>query len=89
MYNNTACFDNGINHALLLVGYQLFPDQGVPYWILRNSWGSNWGNNGYMKLAMQGGAGVCGVNLLAGYIPNILEGEINHACILLVWSHTR
>ncbi|KAI1707061.1 papain family cysteine protease domain-containing protein [Ditylenchus destructor] len=33
-------------HAFLIIGYGSTPE-GKPYWILRNSWGSDWGINGY------------------------------------------
>ncbi|MBN2006371.1 MAG: protease inhibitor I42 family protein [Anaerolineae bacterium] len=36
-----------VNHAILLVGWN---DTGG-YWILRNSWGPNWGESGYMRIA--------------------------------------
>ena len=36
------------DHAMQIVGVNF--DEG--YWILRDSWGSWWGDNGYMKLAL-------------------------------------
>ena len=34
-----------ISHAVLLVGYE--PD----FWIVKNSWGENWGENGYIRIS--------------------------------------
>lgn len=36
-----------LNHAVMLVGWN---DNGG-YWIMKNSWGTNWGENGYMRIA--------------------------------------
>lgn len=47
----------GINHAVLAVGYGFDGDQ--PYYIVRNSWGKNWGENGYIRLAFN--ENVCSV----------------------------
>ncbi len=37
----------GTNHQIVLVGW----DDATSSWILRNSWGPNWGENGYMRIA--------------------------------------
>ena len=38
-------------HAVNLVGWGVSPT-GIQYWIVQNSWGPAWGENGYFKLAM-------------------------------------
>lgn len=37
------------NHAVTIVGYGM--EKGYQYWLLRNSWGPNWGDGGYFKVA--------------------------------------
>merc|ERR1712198_420347 len=49
----------GLNHAVQLVGYGTDPSEG-DYWIVRNSWGSSWGENGYIRLQRQAEA-QCGI----------------------------
>lgn len=42
-----------INHAVIAVGYGT---DGLDYFKIRNSWGTNWGEAGYIRLAQEGGA---------------------------------
>ncbi|CAJ1328205.1 unnamed protein product [Effrenium voratum] len=54
----------GLDHAVLLVGFGEEKDilgRTTPYWRLKNSWGSKWGEEGYFRLERN--TGRCGVNL--------------------------
>ncbi len=58
-------FDCGkdLDHAVLLVGYGV--ENNVPYWKLKNSWGTEWGEEGYFRLKK--GIDMCGVADSASY----------------------
>ena len=61
------CYTGSLTHAVLVVGYDLTALQ--PYWLIRNSWGPDWCSDGFMRLAIEGGDGVCGINVLPAYYP--------------------
>jgi len=46
------------NHIVNLVGFG--EEDGVKYWLIKNSYGTGWGEDGYLK--MERGTGACGVN---------------------------
>jgi len=46
-----------LDHCVQAVGYDL--TVSTPFWIVRNSWGADWGENGYIRL--QYGANTCGL----------------------------
>jgi len=55
--DNASC-PKQIDHAVAMVGYGT--QNGKDYWIIRNSWGARWGEQGYMRLAAHEGDGICG-----------------------------
>jgi C1A family cysteine protease len=61
---DSDCGSN-LNHATLAVGYSLDPKNA--YWIIKNSWGHRWGEDGFLKVAVTEGAGLCGVLTVPSY----------------------
>jgi len=49
------------DHAMLVVGYGTDPTGG-PYWIVKNSWGTGWGESGYIRLCRVTKSDECGVS---------------------------
>eukprot|EP00897_Mesotaenium_endlicherianum_P005732 jgi/Mesen1/5187/ME000258S04284 len=66
IYNGNCT--NELDHAVLVVGYGSDPTAG-PYLIIKNSWGSAWGENGYMRMAAIDGPGQCGVTSTSAIFP--------------------
>jgi len=59
----TACGTN-LNHGVLAVGYET---TGTAYYKVKNSWGTTWGDQGYVKIGITDGAGVCGIQKMSSY----------------------
>jgi len=51
------------NHAVLVVGYGVEQGTNEPYWIVKNSWGTRWGEQGYFRIRR--GTDECGIESLA------------------------
>jgi cathepsin L len=57
--NSTAC-GTSLNHAVIVVGWGT--SGSTEYWTVRNSWGTTWGEEGYIRMQITTrGAGICGV----------------------------
>ncbi|KAI7798783.1 hypothetical protein IRJ41_015825 [Triplophysa rosa] len=66
VYYEPAC-KNGtddLDHAVLAVGYGVL--EGEPYWLVKNSWSTYWGNDGYVLMSMKDNN--CGVATDATYV---------------------
>jgi C1A family cysteine protease len=48
-----------INHAVVIVGYGVDSATGIPFWKVRNSWGTYWGEQGYFRIRR--GVNMCGI----------------------------
>merc|ERR1712179_47855 len=58
IFSDPSCQYGQLNHAVLLVGYNK-DRSGQHYWIVKNSWGSGWGEGGYIHMKM--GENSCGI----------------------------
>ncbi|KAK7331028.1 hypothetical protein VNO77_25237 [Canavalia gladiata] len=57
-----------LDHGVVVVGYG--SENGMDYWLVRNSWGTGWGEDGYFKVernVRNSSAGKCGIAMEASY----------------------
>ena len=57
-----------LDHGVLVVGYG--EEDGQKYWLVKNSWGTSWGDDGYLKIARSestSDGGVCGIAMQPSY----------------------
>ena len=64
-----------IDHAVAIVGYT------EDAWIIKNSWGKNWGDNGYLYL--ERGKNACGI---AEYVVYVSSAHSSHRRMSTHWK---
>lgn len=68
VYDNADCGTN-LDHGVLVVGYG--NENGKDYWLVKNSWGINWGEAGYIKIlrdsVKESTKGMCGIAMDTSY----------------------
>lgn len=76
LFSSVSCGKAGqLDHGVLAVGYGTDLETQEPYWVVKNSWGETWGENGYIRMSRKSKNefGMCAI--LVSHVISIFVGR--------------